>query len=225
MDCTGFPWAQALPNPLKCSSSQKAPKLWFGVFVEVAREERRECLSFCVYSGGGSSLHITTTYSRVCLTARQPWPWTRNTQTVPAGTSHLPNLSHTGPDGIWSWEQPGMQNWPFFLRQRRGDEINLQRTLCCLQLTILKQRFPLTLLIIKEMEAKRRHRWSPTTTPVAGEGDLVKLFQKSLLRAKTVQPSGGKSGNISQNLTLYTLWHSNLISRIYTKKNLQYCSK
>ena len=152
----------------------------------------------------------------VTPTARQP----RHTQTVPAGTSHLPNLSHAGPDSIWSWEQPGMQTWPFFLRKRR-DEKNLQRTLCCLQLTILKQLFSLTLLIIKDMEAKRRHRWSPTITPIAGEGELVKLFQKSLLRAKTVQPSGGKPGNISQNLTLYTLWHSNLISRIYTKKTLQ----
>lgn len=53
----GSSWAQALPNPLKCSSSQRAPKLWFGVFVEVAREERRECLSFCVYGWQQKAAH------------------------------------------------------------------------------------------------------------------------------------------------------------------------
>lgn len=121
-----------------------------------------------------------------------------NTQTVPTGTSHLPNLSHTEPDGVWFREQPGMQNWPFSLKKRGKDEIYLWSTLCLLQLTILKQPCPLILLIIKEIETKRRHRWSPL--PTVGEGGLVKLSQKLLLRAKLVQPPGGKFGNISQNL-------------------------
>ena len=219
----------ALPGPKPYPTPWSAPPLRghlsFGLGCLWKWPEKKggsACLF--VFTGGSRRLHIITTYSLVWLTARQPWPGTRNTQTVPAGMSHLPNLSHTGPDGIWSWEQTGMQNWPFFLRKRR-DEINLKRNRCCLQLAILKQWFPLPLLIIKKMESKRRHKWSPTITPIAGEGELVKLFQKSLLRAKTVQPSGGKSGNVSQNLTSYTLWHSNLISRVYTKKNLQYCSK
>ena len=145
----GAAWAHASNTPLKCPSSQRAPSFDLG------------CLWKCPEKEGGSaclSVFTGVVVGACLLPSPVPRGWyspsaaTVDTdRMVQAGTSHLPNLSHTGPEGVQSWEEPGMQNWPFSLTKRGKDEITLWSTLCLLQLIILTWPFLLILLIIKEI--------------------------------------------------------------------------
>lgn len=108
--CTLNPPAWELSHPTEGSSDQEAPKPAFGVLVEVGEEGRRKCLSFCVYRGEGRRLHITITSSWCDSQPSSHLTRTLSSLTVATAAPHLPNLPHTGADGVWSWEQPGMQN-------------------------------------------------------------------------------------------------------------------
>lgn len=65
-----------VPKPLATHGhappTRRLLSIYLGVSVEVEGEGRRGCLSFCVYRGGGSSLHVTITYCLAWLTAYQP---------------------------------------------------------------------------------------------------------------------------------------------------------
>lgn len=64
--------------------------------------------------------------------------------------------------------------------------MNLWRILCLLQLMILQQVFPLTLLIITVIETKRRYKESPTVTPLWRRvGEIVsKIVAKRKITAQ-----------------------------------------